>query len=178
MRYSMPARIYRKLRRELVGNERWARENGVTVGTGCRILSNIVTPEPWLVSVGDRTTISVDVLIITHDGSGWLHRDDNGRRYMIAPVSIGSDVFIGARSIILPGVRIGDRVVVGAGSVVTRSIPDNSVVAGNPARFISTYDDYANRMADWPSDRQRRGGSRRELIDSVTTTTYRPDVRR
>ncbi|MHC5269490.1 chorismate mutase [Enterococcus sp. LJL98] len=53
-----------------------------------------------------------------------------------APVTIGHNAWIGGGSIILPGVTLGDNVVVGAGSVVTKSFPDNVVLAGNPARVI------------------------------------------
>lgn len=60
-----------------------------------------------------------------------------GREYA-KPVTIGNDVWIGGRAIICPGVTIGNGVVIGAGSVVTRDVPDNCVVAGNPARIIRT----------------------------------------
>lgn len=53
-----------------------------------------------------------------------------------SPVSIGDNVFIGAHSTILKGVRIGDNSIVGACSVVTKSIPENEIWAGNPAKFI------------------------------------------
>ncbi|MFZ4105144.1 acyltransferase [Flavobacterium sp.] len=53
-----------------------------------------------------------------------------------APIEIGDDVFIGANSIILKGVKIGDRSVIGAGSVVTKNVPENQIWAGNPAKFI------------------------------------------
>lgn len=52
------------------------------------------------------------------------------------PITIGNDCWIGGGTVILPGVTLGDRVVVGAGSVVTRDIPSDSIVAGNPARPI------------------------------------------
>lgn len=52
------------------------------------------------------------------------------------PVVIGDDVWIGARVIILPGIRIGTGVVIGAGAVVTRDVPDYAVVGGNPARIL------------------------------------------
>lgn len=79
--------------------------------------------------------------LLTHDGSSWLVRDGQGRRYQrYAPISIGSDVFIGVNSIVMPGITIGSRVVIGAGSVVTKDVPDNSVAVGNPARVVSSFD--------------------------------------
>ncbi len=132
-----------------------ARELGVTVGEDCRILSLSVSSEWELVSIGDRVTISSDVRFITHDGVGWLFHDDQGRRhYWLARIEIGSDCFIGAGSTIMPGVRIGDRCVVAAGSVVTRSVPDGSVVGGNPARLISTFDKLEAKVATWPTTRE------------------------
>jgi acetyltransferase-like isoleucine patch superfamily enzyme len=60
----------------------------------------------------------------------------NTKLIKCAPVIIGNDVFIGANSIILKGVKIGDRAIIGAGSVVTKDIPNDEIWAGNPARFI------------------------------------------
>ena len=128
---------------------------GVVVGEDCRILSLAVSAEYELISIGDRVTISSDVLFVTHDGAGWLVRDDDGRRhYWLARIAIGNDVFVGARTIIMPGVEIGDRCVVAAGSVVTRSVPDGSVVGGNPARLIGTFDAFSTKVRrTWPQDR-------------------------
>ncbi len=61
---------------------------------------------------------------------------------MFGRIIIKDNVFIGLNSIILPGVTIGTNVVIGAGSIVTRSIPDNTIVAGNPARKICTINEF------------------------------------
>ena len=55
---------------------------------------------------------------------------------VVKEVSIGNDVWIGMRSIIMPGVTIGNGVVIGAGAVVTKDVPDYAVVGGVPARII------------------------------------------
>lgn len=55
-----------------------------------------------------------------------------------APIVIGNDVFIGARSIILKGVTIGDAAIIGAGSVVTKDVPAGAIAAGNPAKIVRT----------------------------------------
>ncbi len=149
---------------------------GVKIGEGCRIYTSFGT-EPWLISIGDRVTVTSGVQFITHDGSTWLVRDEKGRRYRYAPIEIGSDVFIGANSIILPGVRIGNRVIVAAGSVVSRSIPDNCVVAGVPARFVRTFDEYERRaLATFPSDADSGGKSRRQQIDSIVDEAMASEI--
>jgi acetyltransferase-like isoleucine patch superfamily enzyme len=154
-----------------------ARARGVKIGEGCRIYTTSFGWEPWLISIGDRVTLTSGVQFITHDGATWLVRDEKGRRYRYAPIEIGNDVFIGASSIILPGVRIGSRVIVAAGSVVNRSIPDNCVVAGVPAKFIKTFDEYERRgLAEFPSDVDRTGNSRRQQIDSIFDRTTAPDI--
>lgn len=139
------------------GGAEAARWLGVQVGQDCRILSHLFGSEPWLVSIGNRVTLSSGVRILTHDGTGWLFRGATGRRFRYAKVSIGDDVFVGIGSIIMPGVRIGDNCVVGAGSVVTRSVPNGMVVAGNPARVLTTFDSLAARAENWPSQRDLDG---------------------
>lgn len=57
-------------------------------------------------------------------------------------VKIGSNVYIGNNSLIMPGVTVGDNVLIAAGSVVTHSVPDNVVIGGNPAHVICSFDDY------------------------------------
>jgi acetyltransferase-like isoleucine patch superfamily enzyme len=161
------SRLTYKFLRHSRGRVYALRALGVRVGSGCRILSDIATTEPWLISVGDRVTISSGVTFITHDGSGWLYRDERGRRYRFAPIRVGSDVFIGAGVTILPGVSIGDRCVVGAGSVVTTSVPDETIVAGVPARPIKAWAEFHTALATWPAEADMVGDSYRERVDSI-----------
>jgi acetyltransferase-like isoleucine patch superfamily enzyme len=122
-----------------------ARAMGVKVGQGCRIYTRNFGSEPWLITIGNRVTVATEVIFVTHDGATWLVRDEKGRRFRFSPVEIGDDVFVGVRSIIMPGVRIGNRCIVGAGSVVNKSVPSGFVVAGVPARIIGQFDDFEER---------------------------------
>jgi len=95
------------------------------------------------ISCSERIIIGNDVLLgsgvlITDSDAHPIHPDlrDDGAYILKAPVIIGDKVFIGARSIILKGVKIGNGAVVGAGSVVVKDVPEMSIVAGNPARVV------------------------------------------
>ena len=119
-------------------------KNGLTVGEdvfinfGCTIDRSFC----WLVTIGNHVTLAPNVHILAHDAST---KRELGYTKM-GKVTIGDHVFIGAGTIVLPGVSIGDRVIVGAGSVVTRDIPGGSVAAGNPAKVICTYDEYMEKQ--------------------------------
>ena len=91
------------------------------------------------VKIGNNVLIGSGCLITDSDAHplDWQERLDRlDERTLCAPVIIGDNVFIGARSIILKGVKIGDRAVIGAGSVVTKDIPADALVAGNPSKII------------------------------------------
>jgi len=109
---------------------------GLKIGERVYIHTSVIIDNdyPWLISIGDRCSFSANVIILAHDASPQKYLD----YVKIDKVTIGSRVFVGAGSIILPGVNIGTDVIVGAGSVVTHDVPDNSVVAGNPARVIES----------------------------------------
>ncbi|MET7375526.1 DapH/DapD/GlmU-related protein [Micromonospora arida] len=102
--------------------------------------------EPWLITLGDNVYITAGVQFLTHDGGTLILRKEHPDLEWTAPISIGDDVYIGVRSIIMPGVRIGDRCIIGAGSVVTRDVPDGSVAAGVPARVLRSTDEYLAAM--------------------------------
>ena len=63
----------------------------------------------------------------------------------IGRVDIGNNVFIGAETVVLPNVIIGDNVIIGANSTVTKDVPANSVVAGSPAKVISSLEEYLSK---------------------------------
>jgi putative colanic acid biosynthesis acetyltransferase WcaF len=84
------------------------------------------------IEIGPRATVAQEAYLSagTHD----FARSE--MPLLTAKITIGQDVFIGARAFIMPGITIGNGSVIGACSVVTRNVPDNSVAAGNPCRVI------------------------------------------
>ncbi len=97
---------------------------------------------PWLITIGDDVTLASNVRILAHDAST---AKIPGVRTKVGTVEIGNNVFIGADSIVLPNTRIGDNVIIGAGSVVSKNLPSNGVYAGNPAKYICSFEEYAQR---------------------------------
>jgi len=102
--------------------------------TGCIVLDSAP------VTVGDRALLgpAVQLLAATHPLDPALRAQG---LESAEPIAIGDDVWLGGGAIVLPGVTIGDRAVVGAGSVVTRDVPADVVVAGNPARVIRSLEE-------------------------------------
>ncbi|MEW6605939.1 MAG: acyltransferase [bacterium] len=107
-----------------------------------------------LITLGDNITISREVMFLTHDYSinvvnganGNFVRRLKGEKYTINPITIGDNVFIGARVSLLPGSKIGNNCIIGACSVVKGNIPDNSIVIGNPCRIIKKIDSFENQL--------------------------------
>jgi len=88
---------------------------------------------PQGIHIGKHTLIASQSTILCHDHSKRV----NGQP-MLADVRIGERCFIAVGAIILPGITIGNEVIVGAGAVVTKDVPSNCIVAGNPATIIRT----------------------------------------
>jgi acetyltransferase-like isoleucine patch superfamily enzyme len=132
---------------------------GLTLGMRCEIERNVflklVTPQAKLeigdfvflgtsteidvaerVTIGAHTLIAPAVFISDHDHN--IARDQRiaAQGVRRAPVTIGEDVWLGTKSVILPGVTIGDGAVIGAGAVVTKDVEPYAIVAGVPARVI------------------------------------------
>ena len=129
----------------------YAIKKGMKVGKGVSLAGRYGVSfgsEPYLITLGDYVRISGDVKFFTHDGGTWAFRDldEYKKVFKFGPISVGDHTFIGNGVMILPGVKIGSRCVIGAGAVVTKDVPDNSVVAGVPARVIMSTWEYADKI--------------------------------
>lgn len=120
---------------------------GMIIGDKCRIFTSINSPEPYLIEIGDNVTIASRVHLITHDNSAIKLYD--GATDFVGKITIGDDCFIGADSILLPGIRLAENTIVGAGAVVTKSFDEpGMVIAGNPAKIIATVQEMKEKNKD------------------------------
>ena len=119
------------------------KKRGLKVGKNVKIMSGCIIDYShcWHIEIGNDVTIAPHVHILAHDASTKLFLNYT----RIANVKIGNHVFVGAGTIILPGVTIGDNVVIGAGSVVTKDIPEDSLAVGVPAKKICSLADYLKK---------------------------------
>ena len=117
------------IRKRLYSPEKYARHIGVTIGQGCFISTKNFSSEPYLIEIGNYVRIAGGTSFFTHGGI-WslrkLYNDPNLDHF--------------------GKIKIGERCIVGGGSVVTKSIPDGCMVAGNPAKFIGYTDDFYQRL--------------------------------
>ncbi|GAB2903163.1 hypothetical protein GCM10027046_35590 [Uliginosibacterium flavum] len=137
--------LLRQLFRRLSGRDPLAMliKRGLVVGKnfymqdGCKIDAS----HCWHIRIGDDVTLGANVTLLAHDASTKL-----ALGYVrLGKLHIGNRVFIGAGSIVLPGVTIGDDVIIGAGSVVSRDIEAGSLAVGNPVHILGSSSDYIAR---------------------------------
>lgn len=105
--------------------------------------------------IGDNTVISRDVLILNHDYSITCGIRSVGEKiehesYWLKTIIIGNNTFIGANSVLLPGTNIGNNCIIGAGSVIKGKVKDNSIMVGNPARYIGDTQEWALKKMNTP----------------------------
>ncbi len=124
---------------------RWAklRQLGMHIGHDVLLPAStwIDTPYCFLISIGDHCGFGEGCFIVAHDAQ----MDEFLDAARIGRVVIHPSSHIGTQTIILPGVEIGPRTIVGANSLVSKSLPADSVCAGNPARVICSLEEYLER---------------------------------
>lgn len=127
----------------------FAKKIGLNFGDDLHIYGNPIHmfgTEPWCINLGNHVYITDDVKFVTHDGGTLIFRHLVPDLEITKPITVGDYVYFGTRSMIMPGVTIGNNCIIAAGAVVTRDVPDNSVVAGVPARVIKSADEYFEKI--------------------------------
>jgi maltose O-acetyltransferase len=145
--YSCISKIMNRLRqRKKVEYINTLIQRGMKIGENVDIIDNFFFDPShcFLISIGDNCTICPNVRLIAHDASTKkiLSYTKIGR------IDIKENCFIGDSAIVLLNVTIGPNSIVGAGSVVTRDVPPNSIAGGNPARVISSIEEYIKKIKD------------------------------
>lgn len=144
-------RIIRKLRPEkAVTRESYLnslRDKGIKIGNGTIVVDpkiiQIDVTRPELLEIGENVLLHRGTIIMTHDYASRLFVNKyNDFIPSHGKIKIGNNVWLGQYVTILKGVTIGDDVIIGAGSIVSKSIPSNSVAVGSPAKVVCTFEDY------------------------------------
>ena len=141
--------IIKKLRRQIMSPNGYAKYLGVKLGKGCFLSTKEIPDEGYLIEIGDYVRIAAHASIYTHGGIFPLRKYYNDPTLeQFGKVKIGSYTSIGAYALIMPGVTIGERCIVAGGAVVTKSVPDGCMVAGNPAKFIGYTEDFYKKIKE------------------------------
>ena len=117
------------------------------IGNNVYYYSRIFPSDPKLLKLGDNVVVCTNVRFVGHDRVDIMLSGMFDQKYtkFYAPIEVGSNVFIGSDSVILPGVKIGDNTVIGAGAVVSNDLPSGFVWGGVPARCIGDFQKFVDK---------------------------------
>lgn len=125
----------------------YLRQLGIRIGTHCHIgIPRTITIDytrPYLIEIGNNVRMNNGFTLLTHDFATSVLTNKYGDFLPSSgKVKIGNNVYFAQKCTVMKGVTIGDNCIIGYGSLVTKNIPSNSVVAGSPARVICTLEEY------------------------------------
>lgn len=132
----------------------WLKKKNVfyNMGNDCYYHTRDIPAEPYLLSIHNNVRIAANVRFITHDTISLVidnipeYYQEHGRmKYFIGSIEVFDNVMIGTNTTVLYNVKIGPNAIVAAGSVVTKDVPPNTVVGGNPARVICSFDEFVEK---------------------------------
>lgn len=143
-----------------------AKKNGMIVGKGVTLAGRFGTSfgsEPFLIEIGDYVRLSGRNTFLTHDGGTHAFRDLEQYKGVakFGKIKIGERTFVGHGVTILPNVIIGKRCVIAAGAIVTKDVPNETVVAGIPAKPICSVWEYADKCM---KESMRKGYSKDDVV--------------
>jgi len=117
------------------------------VGDNFFFQPRIIPADPKLIKFHNNITVTSNVTFVTHDvfHEGLNRLNKGSFDYYQNTIEVFDNVFIGCNTTILPGVKIGPNAVIAAGSVVTKDVKENTVVAGNPAKVIESFDEFLEK---------------------------------
>ena len=141
----MLRKILNLYRRYFWSCEKYAKFLGVKVGEKCAIATKNFGSEPYLIEIGNNVQITNDVKFFCH-GAAWVFRKKDPKFDFFGKIKIRDNVYIGNNALIMAGVTIGNNVIVAAGAVVTKSVQDNLIVGGNPARILGNISELEEKM--------------------------------
>ena len=145
------------------GRAEYLRKNKIFahVGENCTVMDRRIPLYANLIKLGNNVHLASKVTFVTHDITHKMinaisdpadvkavGKTQQDLMEQVGCIEIGNNVFVGTGTTILYDVRVGSNVIIGAGSLVTKDVPDNSVVAGVPARVITTLDQYVAKRAN------------------------------
>jgi len=150
--------------RKFMSPERFARFIGVNVGKGCYISTKNFSSEPYLIHIGNNVRIAKGVSFFTH-GALWPFRKQYPGLDYFGKIHIGNNCYIGQDAKILPGVTIEDNCIIGTGAVVTKSVKQGMVVAGNPAKIIGKTVDFLSNITEYNcNSKHLSAGEKKKLL--------------
>jgi len=153
------------------GQVEWLRSKGMRIGNGCDLQDTYMfyDIDYSLIEIGNNVTVTATAGFMTHDGST---RVLAGKHVPLIPTMIGKivihdNVFVGVRSLIMPGVSIGPNSVIAAGSIVTKSFEGGWVIGGVPARKLKSIAEFFSGIGRLPRVSRRLADKKGLLRDGV-----------